>query len=196
VTLPRGIADYGDTPRAIGSLYAAGLGFDAVTYLDADNWYHPRHIESLVQLAAQGPAAIVTSRREFRHLETGEFMAECLTSDGEQFCDTNCLLLTRAAFSLLANWALMEPDFHIIDDRVIWHHVLASGLPRTHTGLASLAYRTTHAGIYHDLKRPIPPGAKNVDMQLAIKKWLAQGRPTLQLRWAYLLRRRMLDWPD
>ena len=34
VHLPVGCKDYGDTPRAVGSMYAAGLGFDAIAYLD------------------------------------------------------------------------------------------------------------------------------------------------------------------
>lgn len=186
VALPRGVADFGDTPRAVGGLYAAGLGFDAVAYLDADNWYHRSHVETLVSAVARTGAAVATSRREFRHLEDGRYLVECAASDGEQFCDTSCLFLTRRAFGLLSVWALMDPAFHVLDDRVMWHHVLRSGLPRVHTGLGTVAYLTTHAGIYKDLGLPAPAGAKRITgVTAALTKWKASGRPDLKVRWGY-----------
>ena len=39
LVLPRCHGDYGDTPRAIGSISAIGQGFDAIAWLDADNWF-------------------------------------------------------------------------------------------------------------------------------------------------------------
>lgn len=194
LSLPRGVADFGDTPRAVGGLYAAGLGFDAITYLDADNWYHRTHIETMMRAAAQSRAAIVTCRREFRHMTDGRFLVECATSDGEQFCDTSCLLLTRAAFDLLPVWALMDPAFHVLDDRVMWHHVRASGLPRAHTGLGTVAYLASHAGVYRDLGIEAPAGTKRVTgVNPALALWRERGLPDLTVRWGY---RRAPSNPD
>src|SRR5271165_1713961 len=69
INLPTGVRDFGDTPRAIGSLYAAGLGYDAIAYLDADNWYYPDHISTLVGLHFQTNAAVVTSYRVLVRLD-------------------------------------------------------------------------------------------------------------------------------
>lgn len=41
VVLNRAHADYGNTPRGLGGALARSQDFDFVTYLDADNWYHP-----------------------------------------------------------------------------------------------------------------------------------------------------------
>jgi hypothetical protein len=57
IALPTSHGDYGDTPRAIGSIEAIGAGFDAIAYLDADNAYAPDHIESLVELQRRTGAA-------------------------------------------------------------------------------------------------------------------------------------------
>lgn len=95
VNLPTCVADFGDTPRAVGSFYAVGLGYDAIAYLDADNWFDPEHIASLVTLYLQTNAAVVTSRRAFVRID-GSYMAECTASDGDSFSDTNCLFITRA----------------------------------------------------------------------------------------------------
>src|SRR5271166_697694 len=50
IQLPRAHADNGNTPRAIGSISAIGEGFDAIAYLDADNWHEPGFIEAMVKL--------------------------------------------------------------------------------------------------------------------------------------------------
>ena len=55
--------DYGDTPRAVGSVSAVSQGFDAIAWLDADNWYEPNHIESLIDLHRKQDAAVCTSSR-------------------------------------------------------------------------------------------------------------------------------------
>lgn len=51
--LPEPSRDYGDTPRSIGSVYAVSRGADAIAWLDADNWYQPDHIETLLALSAE-----------------------------------------------------------------------------------------------------------------------------------------------
>ncbi|MCU0940002.1 MAG: tetratricopeptide repeat protein, partial [Burkholderiaceae bacterium] len=42
--LDQGHADFGNTPRAIGAQLAVSEGFDAVCFLDADNWFAPDHV--------------------------------------------------------------------------------------------------------------------------------------------------------
>jgi hypothetical protein len=193
IVLPVSHADYGDTPRAVGSMSAIGQGFDAITYLDADNWFSPDHIKSLIALHHATGASICTSKRSLHRLD-GSPMAVCLASDGEAFCDTSCLLLMRPAFHLTSAWALMDPDEHAIDDRVIWYRVRESGLPRAHTGKATVAYRVTHAGIYRDLREPVPAGVKQPhSIRAALDKWVAKGNPPLEVSWRYAVPRKAMS---
>ena len=185
IVLPLRHADYGDTPRAVGSMSAVGQGFDAIAYLDADNWYDPDHIASLVELHHSSGAAVVTSRRNYHRLD-GSYMAECLSSDGENFCDTSCLMLTRAAFKIAPMWALMDPVGHPLDDRVMWYHIREAGLSRAHTGRATVGYRATTAGHYRDMKEPVPEGARHSeDIRAAMEQWVAKGYPPLLVKWWY-----------
>src|SRR5690349_5897356 len=46
VKLPLSHADDGDTPRLIGTGMAHAQGFDAVCWLDADNWFEAEHVSS------------------------------------------------------------------------------------------------------------------------------------------------------
>jgi hypothetical protein len=56
----------GNTPRAIGGILADAYGFDAVTYLDADNWYDPAHVEDFVAAhEANKNISLISCRRRF-----------------------------------------------------------------------------------------------------------------------------------
>jgi glycosyltransferase involved in cell wall biosynthesis len=97
VRLPGPHQDVGNTGRAIGAILAQRQGFDAICFLDADNWYRPDHVASLVALQRRTGAAVCSSSRMIHHLD-GALLGACKEVDGEVFVDTNCLLLTRPAF--------------------------------------------------------------------------------------------------
>src|SRR5438045_1031642 len=63
IILPRRHQDYGSTPRLIGSFHAAGLGFDGVAFLDADNWYRFDDLERLLYLHRHTGAPLLSSAR-------------------------------------------------------------------------------------------------------------------------------------
>jgi glycosyltransferase involved in cell wall biosynthesis len=175
--LPVSHRDYGDTPRAIASLSAAAQGFDAVAYLDADNWYQPNHIETLVRLRRETGAAICSTMRSMHRLD-GSLLGWCHMSDGEDFVDTNCLGVFREAFPLLTQWALMPAWAHVLDDRMIWHVLRDSGLPRAHSDEFTVCYRDAFARHYKLLGEEPPPGCKSTEPVFeAIKRWDAEGLP-------------------
>ncbi len=185
--LPQGAQDWGDTPRAVGAMYAAGLGFDAIAFLDADNTFDADHIARLVALQHQTGAVVLSARRRFISLD-GQPMADCLSSDGEAFCDTNCLMVMRPAFAEMAQWAVMDPAFHAIDDRVIWHALKAAGHARAHSPQVTVSYRASQPGIYCDLGWPLPAGVReDADGRVAqaLAAWAASGRPDVKVAWRY-----------
>ena len=60
----------GNPPRALGGILADAYGFDAVAYLDADNWYDPSHIEGLIEAhKAHEKVSLVSCKRRFYDLE-------------------------------------------------------------------------------------------------------------------------------
>ncbi len=58
---PQPHLDYGNTARAIGSIEAVARDFDAIAYLDADNWYEPDHLEQMVALHERTGAVVCTA---------------------------------------------------------------------------------------------------------------------------------------
>jgi glycosyltransferase involved in cell wall biosynthesis len=157
--LARPHADAGNAARAAGTVSAICQGFDAVAYLDADNWYERDHLESLVVAQRQSGAAVCTSARNLVDLE-GRLLGRCPEVDGERFVDTSCLFVTRPAFGVLSAWYLMPAGMKLAGDRAVWARVLELGLSRCHTGRPTVYYRTAFAVHYRHFGRPAPPGSK------------------------------------
>jgi glycosyltransferase involved in cell wall biosynthesis len=179
IALPQSHNDIGSTPRLIGSVHAIGLGLDAVAILDADNWYEPEHIEELVSAMVQRGAAFASSGRMLWSLD-GYAMGSCPLTNPKNFIDTNCMLFGRAAFHLLHHWVLMPDYGHLIGDRIVYHYVRRSGLPRVHVPDPTVNYRCGKPGLYQQLGEPVPASVPaRPDYESSLKKWIADGNPSL-----------------
>lgn len=180
ITLPVTHNDYGDTPRSIASLSAASQGFDAIAYLDADNWLFENHVETLVEAHKETGAAICASFRALYSLKE-EHIGYCLNSDERSFSDTNCMLVTKEAFDVLPTWAMMDQWAHAIGDRVFWYELLRRGNTPALTELYSSAYRTSFHGHYEALGQPIPKeiGERRSHVEIALERWEDEGNPSL-----------------
>lgn len=170
--LKRNHHDYGDTPRAVATMMAIGQGFDAITYLDDDNWLYPDHVERLVTLHQQTQAPVCTCARELVDLD-GTHLGSCVESDGVEFNDTNCYLFTRAAYSALAAWVVKPAPLRGVGhgDFYLWRLLLQTGLKRARQPQATVAYRTTWPGHYTRHQRPVPAGAKPIDLCLRNERY-------------------------
>src|SRR5579884_851283 len=155
IHLPVTHGNYGDTARAIGAVSAAARNFDALAFLDADNWFLPNHLRSLLDLHEQTHADVCSSSRLLYHPD-GQLLGKCPEVDGENFVDTNCLLLFRPAFTLLPVWFLMPPEYHVMGDRLFWRAIKQSKLTRAYTNKPTVAYRTTHR-LHYDFFGVEPP---------------------------------------
>jgi len=147
--------DFGDTPRAIGAAIASTREFDAIAFLDADNWYEPDHIEEAIKHMSK---PIVTTGRNLRRVD-GSLLAPCPESDGINFCDTNCYLIHRNAFAVLGAWTFKEKKkYGGMGDRLFWH-----GLPKEHVVRSpkyTVNYTTTYAVHYLFFNEKPPQGSK------------------------------------
>lgn len=179
VRLPRSHGDIGSTPRLIGSYHAIGLGVDAVAFLDADNWYGPNHIATLLEAMDRDQAGFVSSSRTLCRLD-GSVMGRCPLSDPDRFIDTNAMLFGRAAFPLLHQWVLMPEYGHLIGDRIMLDTVKRSSVRRTHVDAAEVFYRCNKAGLYRQMGEAIPKGVQaRPDYEASFRQWEADGNPPL-----------------
>ncbi|QDQ27425.1 glycosyltransferase family 2 protein [Chitinimonas arctica] len=155
--------DYGDTPRAIGSLLAINEGYEAIAYLDADNYFLPTHLADLV-------AAWEADGRQWDVLTSGRFFIypdgramPLSDADGPWLAaDTNCLFLAGAALDITPLWGRMPAAFHVFGDRIIWQALQAKGLRIAHLPVASVAYTSNWKTQYLAMGELPPPDAKDI----------------------------------
>jgi glycosyltransferase involved in cell wall biosynthesis len=155
--------DNGNTPRCIASLSAMNSQFDAIAYLDADNWYERRHIETMIELHLRTGSPVCTATRNIHRLD-GTFMyTDRNGSDGKAHVDTSCLFLSRSVFSILPLWAMMPRQLSPICDRVFWNAILARGFSSVHNLEPTVAFRTQYRVHYENLGETPPLNAKTND---------------------------------
>lgn len=164
IVLPVAHGDYGDTPRLIGTLTAYQQGFDAICWLDADNWYEPDHVERLVKIAEQDVVSVVTTTRKLRRTN-GSLLGVCTESDGVNFCDTNCYLITRDAIPVIApTWAFKPRAMGVIGDRFVWQKTIDNYTERGHCSEPTVNY-TTNIAVHYLAAGEEPPSNARVIMQ-------------------------------
>jgi glycosyltransferase involved in cell wall biosynthesis len=165
IVLPgTGHADNGNLGRAIGSAIAVTEGFDAIALLDADNWYRPDHISSLVSLHQETKAALCTASRSLHRMDGSLLAAHDGESDGARFADTSCLLYLREAFALLPLWGQMPRQFGPICDRIMWAAIQSRKINTAHSGLPTVAFRSCYCNHYRQPGEVPPPDCKTMEM--------------------------------
>jgi glycosyltransferase involved in cell wall biosynthesis len=172
VILPQANADLGNTPRAIGGILADAYGFDAVAYLDADNWYDSVHIEGLIEAhGANSQISLISCKRRFYDLQGRQLHTTEPDEDANQHVDTSCWLVFRPAFALLRAW-LMPKVLAPIGDRIFLQKAAHDRFQRFATGNRTVNYRTLYAGHYRRAGAPVPAEAKLTYFSEEIVKYL------------------------
>lgn len=179
VKLPKPHNDIGSTPRLIGCYHAIGLGYDAVAFLDADNWYREDHIDSLVKLFNITNAAFLYSNRYLCRLDDSIIKVDN-QSVTPKFVDTNCMMFTRAGYQILQKWVLMPSYGHLIGDRVMTYYVKESGAEIAYTQTPTVFYRCTKEGVYIANGETPPKGTlPRPNYEESFRKWVEDGYPRI-----------------
>lgn len=176
IRLDRSHGDYGNVARGVAALIAIAEKYDAIAFLDADNWYHDEHMETcLAAASAHGQAPYVIARREFVRPD-GSVMALGRTEDvpDGDHVDTNCYFFLPPSYPLLHYWCTIPREFSVVGDR-LFRHIMKTRLPPpTVTDRKTVNYACLFAALYRNLGEAPPPGAKpNVDWGPALA-WLLQ----------------------
>lgn len=159
ITLPTAHHNNGNTPRAIGSLDAIGDGFDAIAYLDADNWFEPEHIADLVAHRIETSADIVSSGRVIHGIDGGVLLPEGEQEDGTATADTSTMLFSRTAFAVLPLWGTMPNELGPNCDRYIFKGAQALGCKHHHGGQLTMHFTSRYGPHYRAAGLPVPADA-------------------------------------
>lgn len=147
--------DAGATPRAIGALSAFSRGFDAVSFLDADNWYEPTHVELMVDLMRKSNVDAVAATRTIYALDGSPLYVDRIESNVDNMVDTNCMFLSRSTIYLMPFW-ITPPSHRMVSDRFFWESAIANGIKVARCDVPTVSYVTKWAWHYHHAGVPIP----------------------------------------
>jgi Glycosyl transferase family 2 len=177
--------DLGNTARGIGAMSAMNQGYDAVAFLDADNWYFPDHVGSMIDLHLQTGADVCTASRTIHRTDGSLMYADIHESDGVAHVDTNCFFFLRPAFHLLPLWVMMPTELGPVGDRVIWQSIVARGVRSAHHSRPTVAYRTNYQVHYANLGEPAPAGAQsNEESTGKAMLWWNSLPPDVRTEWS------------
>lgn len=164
IELGREHADNGNTPRYVGGLVALAQGFDAIAYLDADNWYHPKHVESLVRTQHETQATAVCSLRTI-YLADGFKLDEADDEDLQRrHVDTSCLLITRQCEFIAHLWGQMPQSWGPVCDRVVYYALQRQRLAWSNK--RTLNFKSNYRLHYRMAGRPLPEKLNDVPLGL------------------------------
>lgn len=175
--LDRAHADYGNTPRALGALMAISEGFDAIAFLDADNWYEPGHVAACVAAAQASGADFVSAQRRFVR-EDGSPMPYAWSEDTSgAHVDTSCFFLMFGAFHAVPRWLLMPKPMTILGDRFFLKSLRDEGLSEARTGACTVNYLCTWADVYRAVGEAPPAFAKDGLPTERLAAWMRRLQP-------------------
>lgn len=171
VILPQAHSDNGNTPRGIGSLLAASEGYDFVAYLDADNWYHPNHLSSLLDLWESTRSEVCTSFRTIHALDGTQLTVEEPDEQSLAHVDTSCFLIQKTAFKIFNIWLDMPKVLSPICDRIFFSALTKQRYRFESTKKKTVAFRTQYKAHYL-ASGLIPPIDAKDNVGQEAYKWL------------------------
>lgn len=175
--LDRGHADYGNTPRSIGGQLAVAEGYDAIAFLDADNWFEPDHVQTCVDVAVHSGADFVSARRHFVRADGSRMPVRIGEDENGSHVDTNCFFLLFGAFHTLPRWLLMPKPMAIWCDRFYLSSLREEGLTEARTAHATVNYLCTWADVFRSIGEEPPAYAKLGLPRERLLEWARRLQP-------------------
>jgi hypothetical protein len=159
--------DNGNTPRYVGAMIALALGYDGIAFLDADNWFEPNHIATLVKTQAKTGASVVCSYRNI-YLPDGHLLPDF---DFEEWVrthvDTSCYFFTRDCEYAMHIFGQMPREWGPICDRVVFS--VLSGMHVVWTEQRTLNFQSNYAAHFLRAGKPVPKKVNEIPPQLRRK---------------------------
>lgn len=164
--------DNGNTPRGIGGMLAAAENYDAICFLDADNWYEKNHIETCIE-------AIENSEIDIEELQYVVSGRKIVTPDGDLIdhktqsghVDTSEFMFLPGAYFIIPYWVTMPKEFGPICDRIMNLITIKEDLNYVKTGMKTVNFLMRYYGVYIAENLPVPPEADHKIQWEQIRQW-------------------------
>jgi glycosyltransferase involved in cell wall biosynthesis len=172
IRLDRSHADFGNTPRSVGSTLAVSAGYEAIGFLDADCWLETNHVEHCLERARldRRDCSFVAAKRILRRLDQSVMPIRDVGPD--RFIDTNCYFMLPASYGVLPVWHLMPRELTVMGDQVFFMALKARRYRCALATKSTVNYTNTWAVSYRHLNEPPPEDAKENPDYSSIRRWM------------------------
>jgi hypothetical protein len=164
VILDQPHADYGDVARGVGALLAVAEKYDAITFLDADNWYDDDHVECCLTAAQSTPgSAFVAAQRKFVRAD-GSVMAPVRPAEvpHAEHIDTNCYFFLPKSYHFLHYWCTIPQELSPSGDHLFYLLLKLNSVNLGVVPKPTVNYFCNFEHIYREIGEQPPPGAKPI----------------------------------
>jgi glycosyltransferase involved in cell wall biosynthesis len=166
--------DNGNTPRTIGAISALNQGFEAISFLDADNWLAPHHIELALTKQQQGNYDAIFTRRFIVSVDGRIAPREDPEDTKNSHADTSCFVMFAPAAFLLPMWAMMPQYTSPICDRIMFFLVKKHGLNYGWTNEQTVYFESHYRSHHLNAGWQVPDELHDPDPRTIVKNWSAE----------------------
>jgi hypothetical protein len=147
--------NYGDTPKWIGAISALAQGFDAVAFLDADDWLSPAHIENCLKAlhTPHDPSLQICITNRQLHRPDGSVMN---VNEGRDIYQNHCVVMLADAARQLLPLAVKPQSMCEVGDRIMWAVIKQKKIPVIFEPNQTYHY-TTLWKVHYDALNEVPP---------------------------------------
>jgi glycosyltransferase involved in cell wall biosynthesis len=177
IRLDRSHADYGNTPRSIGGQLAAAEGFQAIAFLDADNWFVAEHRATCAELLGRAQADFISAQRHWVRIDGSRMAVQVAEDDDGSHVDTNCFFLGTGAFHSIPRWGLMPKPMAMWCDRFYLASLRQEGLREARTDRRTVNYLCTWKNMFQSIGEEPPYYAKDGVPIERMQTWLRSLQP-------------------
>ena len=164
IILPHAHGDNGNTPRCIGAISAMNQGYWPILFLDADNWFKPWHLKTVVALKQRHPKADVLAMGRECVLPDETPIPGIQDEDLEgRHIDTSCYVFYPTAFRVLSLWGMMPTYMGPICDRFIREAITYYDLAVAGTDVPSVVFTAHYSWAYQSLNRSVPDDVHDIN---------------------------------
>ena len=190
VALGSSHGDNGNTPRGIGGMLAFAQQFDAVTYLDADNWFADGHISSMLKNQRQTAASVICALRTIV-LPDGTVLSQADAEDVDHsHVDTSCMMITRERQFMAHFWSQLPKFCGPVCDRFAWA-ILANRKGNAWTDKQSVFFESNYSVHFTMAGKSVPDNVHDLspkalrELSFPSQEWRELFRRGTARNWAW-----------
>ncbi len=151
----------GNTPRSVGTAKAISKGYDFLMYLDADNWFLPGHVSSLLELIKDENCIGCSYRSFFTEDEKLINYSEDSDCLDKTHVDTSCFLIPSFYFDLINIWNSIPKQTTQWSDRIFFNFLRSKGCNLRFSEKHTVAFRTLYDVHYKEGNLDLPTNVKD-----------------------------------